>query len=103
MGKRLGSFPFNLVIIIWTMNEQIENETTTEEIVVTNQLGEETSIAPTSVEFNPDEYQQLLAKGAELRNRTRSVSIVPKYYEFKMSVMVTFFRIFFLNCLITPF
>ena len=68
------------------MNEHVENETATEEIVVTNQLGEETSLAPTPVEFNPDEYQELLAKGAELKNRKRSVSIVPKYYEFKMSV-----------------
>lgn len=75
------------------MNENTENEAFTDEnyeapteMVVTNQLGEETSLTPTQVEFDPEEYQQMLAKGAELKDRKRSVSIVPKYYEFKMSV-----------------
>ena len=64
-------------------NNQIE---TTNEVTLNNQHGEETNLKNQAIEFDADEYQRIVKESSNLRKKRRSTSVVPKYYEFTMSV-----------------
>lgn len=62
-----------------TQNTQNENG------LMLKQNGEETNLSK-AIEFDAEEYQRIVKESSNLAKKRRSTSVVPKYYEFTMSV-----------------
>ena len=68
------------------MSNSNNTEQTLQNAQLSNQHGEETALMTVPTSFDVEQYQTLLESTLNLEKKKRTVSIVPKYYEFTTSL-----------------